>query len=193
MIYIKKGTEPEWLVEFKRKHPHANYDSKEFNGYRKQLKEILIKEQKGLCAYCCGKITMDSSHNEHIEPRNPGTFVSKKSLDYNNIVASCKGFKGDETCGKHKKNVYDEDKFISPLNPECEDKFTYYPDGIMDGDDYTTELLHLNSYELREARKAVYKQLLYFDKEMIEQIFLDESSEEREPFVNVAKWYVKTL
>ena len=136
---------------------------------------------------------MDSSHNEHIEPRNPGTFVSKKSLDYNNIVASCKGFKGDETCGKHKKNRYDEDKFISPLNPECEDKFTYYPDGIMDGDDYTTELLHLNSYELKEARKAVYRQLLYFDKEMIEQIFLDESSEEREPFVNVAKWYVKML
>ena len=48
-------------------------------------KEELRKEQKGLCAYCCGRITQETSHNEHIEPRHPGQYESKRSLDYYNI------------------------------------------------------------------------------------------------------------
>ena len=191
MIYIQKGEEPEWLKEFKKKYPHANYDSPEFKEYRKPLKKVLIKEQKGLCAYCCGRIRMENSHNEHIEPRNPGTYTSKKTLDYTNIVASCQGYKGDDTCGPHKDNDYDEERFVSPLMPECEEKFAYFPDGTIEGDDYTIKLLHLDSYELNRARKATYRMLLNLDKSTIEQIYLNSGSEEAEAFINVIKWYVK--
>lgn len=193
MIYIQKGEEPEWLIEFRKKHPKANYGSEEFGQYRKLIKETLIREQKGLCAYCCGRIHMETSHNEHIEPQNPKKFVSKRSLDYYNLVASCEGFKGEKTCGRHKENDYDETKFVSPLNPECEEKFVYYADGIMEGDSYTVDLLNLNSYELRNARKAVYSTLLRLDKDTIEQIFFNEDYEEGEPFLNVAKWFVKEM
>lgn len=154
MLHIDKGQEPPWLTEFRKRNPKATYSSKKFDPYKGRLKETLIREQKCLCAYCCGRIDMNSSHNEHIEPQNPGTYSSKNTLNYGNIVASCMGFKGGETCGIHKSNHYDETQFISPLNPECEDTFTYYPDGLMDGNEYTIDLLNLNFYGLKEARKA---------------------------------------
>ena len=134
MLHIKKGTEPQFLIDFKKKYPKKDYDSKEFAEYRPILKAGLIKEQKGLCAYCCGRITEEKSHNEHIEPRHPGKYASDKSLEYTNIVASCNN---PETCGNNKGNSYDAKQFISPLDEKCEEKFTYYPNGtirsIMDG------------------------------------------------------------
>ena len=111
MIYIEKSEEPEFLSEFKRKNPDKTYDSEEFAHYRGILTDVLIKEQKGICAYCCGRIKKENVHNEHIEPRNPGKYVSKRSLDYSNLVASCNTIR---TCGRKKENKYDSDKFVSP-------------------------------------------------------------------------------
>lgn len=165
MIYIKKNTEPEWLTEYKRRNPTATYDSESFSGYREQLRKELVKEQHNLCAYCCCQISDDKAHNEHIEPRNPRNGSSTKTLDYSNIVASCNNA---DRCGAKKGNDYEVSEFISPLNPECEDTFIYYPDGEMEGNDYTIGLLNLNSYELKEARKAVYHTLSKLDKGTIE-------------------------
>lgn len=153
----------------------------------------MIKEQKYLCAYCCSKISVDKSHNEHIEPRHfPDGRHSDKTLDYENLIASCNGYKVNSgTCGPHKENIYSYEKFVSPLNPECEDVFSYYPNGEMVGDDYTISLLNLNSFELRQAREAVYKTIFNWDRELIEQVFLNEDREELEPFTNVVKWYLK--
>jgi uncharacterized protein (TIGR02646 family) len=190
MIYIEKHEEPEWLAEFKQNNPQATYDSKEFKPYISRLNEVLVKEQKHLCAYCCGKIDTNKSHNEHIEPRNPGKYASNKSLDYRNIVASCYGFQGDKTCGMKKANGYDETQFISPLNPECENVFKYLPNGKMEGDTYTIDLLNLNSYRLRKAREAVYNTLAELDENTIKLIY-SESEEVLTPFMNVIKWYLK--
>ncbi len=99
MIYIEKSEEPEFLSEFKRKNPDKTYDSEEFAHYRGILTDVLIKEQKGICAYCCGRIKKENAHNEHIEPRHPGKYVSKNSLDYSNLVASCNTIR---TCGRKK-------------------------------------------------------------------------------------------
>lgn len=189
MLHIHKEKEPKFLTDFKKKYPRKDYDSDEFSEYRSQLNSILVKEQKGLCAYCCGKITEEKSHNEHIEPRHPQGGVSKRSLDYTNIVASCNN---SQTCGIKKDNKYDEKKFISPLSEECEDKFTYYPDGIIDGDDYTIGLLNLNSYELQNARKSIYKVLQNLDKDIIQQCYMNEDDEEYQAYYNVIKWYWKT-
>ena len=124
---------------------------------------------------------------EHIEPRNPRKGSSTKTLDYSNIVASCNS---PDRCGTKKGNDYDASKFISPLNPECEDTFIYYPDGKMEGNDYTIGLLNLNSYELKEARKAVYQTLSKLDKSTIEMIYCQDD-ENLFPFYNVIKWVVK--
>ena len=191
MLYISKGMEPEFLKEFKKKYPKKNYDSKEFAEYRPVLKKLLIKEQKGLCAYCCGKITEEKAHNEHIEPQHPGKYVSDRSLDYNTIVASCNNL---ETCGIKKENKYDKEKFLSPLDEKCEETIIYYGNGKISGNDYTIEeVLNLNAYELVNARKAVIKALQYYDKETIEMIYMDKDSEEYAPYYNVIKWYWSTL
>lgn len=189
MIHIQKGEEPAFMVEFKKKNPKKTYDSKEFTQYRPLLKKVLIKEQKGICAYCCTRITEESSHNEHIEPRNPGKYSSSRSLDYYNIVASCNN---PNTCGEIKGNKYDAEKFISPLSQDCEDKFDYCFDGIIEGDEYTIDLLNLNDYSLINARKAICKGLQSLDKDMIKVIYMDES-EEYQPYYNVIKWYYNSL
>jgi len=151
----------------------------------------LVKEQKYICAYCCCEIDEESAHNEHIEPRHPRVGVSKRSLDYNNIVASCYGFAGDETCGAKKENEYDETRFVSPLDSECEANFSYNPNGHMEGDEYTIELLNLNSYKLKQAREAVYRTIMYMDKKDIELIYCDYENESLQPFINVIRWYLK--
>ena len=189
MIYIIKEDEPDFLLEFKRKNPKGTYDSKEFQPYRSELTKFLLKEQKGICAYCCGRIKNGNVHNEHIEPRHPGTFTSKRSLDYTNLVASCNTLR---TCGTKKENDYDETRFVSPLNPDCEDKFTYYPNGTIEGDSYTIDLLNLNDYELREARKAVYKKLQGLNRDMIEMVYVN-NQEEYPVYYDVIKWYMNTL
>lgn len=190
MIFIDKQEEPEWLKEFKRKNPKATYDSKNFKPYIKKLNEELVKEQKCICAYCCCKIDTEKSHNEHIEPRHAGTYESKRSLDYTNLVASCYGFQGEKTCGPKKENKYDEKRFISPLDPACEDVFSYLPNGVIDGDEYTIELLNLNSYRLRKARESIYNTIKDYDEETIRLLF-PENEEKFQAFMNVAKWYIK--
>lgn len=187
MICIEKKDEPGWLADYKKCHPLGNYDSDSFSQYRGQLRDELVKEQRSLCAYCCGCITKEKSHNEHIEPRNPKNGVSTRSLDYFNIVASCNNTK---TCGNIKGNTYDPKKFISPLSPDCEEAFIYYEDGMIEGDKYTIDLLNLNAYELRKARKAVYKMIKDLDKETIKLIYCQE--EENLPaYYNVILWFLK--
>lgn len=190
MLYIKKGGEPEFLTEFKKKYPAKTYESKEFDEYRTPLNFCLRKEQKGLCAYCCTRIETEKAHNEHIEPQHPGKHASHRSLDYTNIVASCNNPK---TCGSKKGNSYDADQFISPLDERCENIFTYYPDGLMEGNQYTIDLLNLNEFGLKNARRAVYKKLQQLDKETIAMVYMDEEDEEFQPFLNVIKWYCNTL
>lgn len=187
MIYIKKNTEPEWLIEYKSRNPTATYDSDSFFGYREQLRKELVREQHNLCAYCCCQISDDKAHNEHIEPRHPKQGTSTKSLDYSNIVASCNNA---DRCGTKKGNDYEETEFISPLNPKCEETFIYYPDGVMEGNKYTIDLLNLNSYELKEARKAVYRTISKLDKNTIEMIYCQDDKN-LPPFYNVIRWVLK--
>ena len=190
MIHIQKNETPEFLAEYAAKNPTATYDSDSFRPFYSQLREGLVKEQKGLCAYCCSRITPETSHNEHIEPRHmkDGT-ASRKSLDYHNIVASCNT---SSTCGFHKENEYDEKKFVSPLNEECESRFSYDPDGYMHGDEYTISLLELNAYRLRMARKSIYKTLLSMSEEDIRLAFCSDE-EMYWPYSNVIFRYLNEL
>ncbi len=190
MIFINKNKTPEFITSFIRNNKHGNYDSESFKPYYQELRNSLIAEQKGLCAYCCTKITLDKSHNEHIEPRHKkdGTY-SKRSLDYTNIVASCER---ESTCGRKKGNEYDELKFISPLMEGCEEIFSYFPDGYMDGDEYTISLLNLNSYELRRARRAMYKILLDMDSDTIEMVYCKDNNNYIS-YINVIRWFLRNM
>ena len=45
MLYIKKGKEPDWLIDIKRKHPKVTYDDKKFNNSENIKRQKVIKNK----------------------------------------------------------------------------------------------------------------------------------------------------
>lgn len=124
------------------------------------LKEALMQEQKYVCCYCCTRLTMKKSHIEHFRPKNKEEYMHL-SLDYGNLFASCQGEKQlRNNCGHAKKNQFDENLMISPLDENCEQHFVYQIDGMIEPADpedeaakYTIHVLALDE-----------KRLLYLDR-----------------------------
>ena len=54
------------------------------------IREALLEEQHGLCAYCMKRLKDDGRHTtiEHLIPHSRD---KEKSLDYGNMAAGCKG------------------------------------------------------------------------------------------------------
>lgn len=98
---------------------------------KNEVKEILIHEQHGICAYCMRRIRMDShSRVEHLVPLSKN---KEKAIDYNNMLGVCDG--GEKVtsesghilcCDAHKKETEIE---LSPLNKVQMDKIAYDKDG----------------------------------------------------------------
>lgn len=166
MLKIDKDQIPSFWNHVDKKY--NNYDKLNRDDKGKELRQSLrvhiISEQKGICAYCCKSIDDKSSLNEHIKPRAE---FPQYSLDYNNIVVSCKT-KG--TCTTAKGDKYSDD-FVSPLDDDLETHFSMSPDGniicLTERAKYTCDLLKLNSYELVEARKAIIKNCSYFEDDIV--------------------------
>lgn len=171
MKRINKGTEPEFWKEFKRKHPQTSYRDlgqvKKGAEVRHKMREQLMKEQYYLCCYCCRQIDEENSLNEHIRPED---HYPNETMDFMNLVASCK--KDIDSCGPGKKNKYDEELFVSPLDEDCEEHFIFFPNGEMRGvtdkGRYTVDLLSLDSYKLCQARAAKYRVCDMCDNELIQ-------------------------
>ncbi len=196
MKKIDRREEPDFWIEYKRLHPRQCYadlkKTPEGNELRRRMRMYLVESQYGLCAYCCRKVGIDDSLNEHIRPQS---VYSDESMEYDNLVASCKTEGTDATCGARKGNDYDQNLFVSPLDEECEKKFVFYPNGEMegigDGGRYTCELLNLNAYELQRARRAQYKTCVdYHNADMVYTYFLlpDEKGE-LEPYCDMVRYF----
>lgn len=178
MKKIDRQKEPEFWSKYKKMHPKEQYRDLEKtaggNKLRSDLREFLIQSQHGLCAYCCRRIDLDHSLNEHIKPQST---YPKESMNYENLIATCKTEGINPTCGVKKDNYYDERLFVSPLESDCEEKFVFYPNGQIKGlgecGEYTCKILSLNSYELQRARMAQYKVCAsYKNAEMVHSYFL---------------------
>lgn len=166
MLYIQKEKEPEQVTQWKKKFKHVHkrkpsYDDIQQTVEKGILKSALIREQKGLCCYCCGRLAEDDAHIEHFKPKGLQRYAPL-SLDYQNLHASCMGEKKDgRHCGHSKGNRFDETLLISPLDPACEGRFAFKTDGRIapmnpedDGANYTIELLSLCDKRLCKAREA---------------------------------------
>ena len=197
MIYLEKRKEPEFWIDFRKKNPAIHYNdlqkTEEGRIIRNKLREYNIEQQHGLCAYCCRQIEVDTSLNEHIKPRGKGAYA-KLSMEYANIVASCNTGGNNATCSAFKENRYD-DKFVSPLEEDCEQYFEFYPNGEIVSDtaqgQYTIDVLNLNSYKLRRARKAQLKSCdSYKDSDLVRSIYLQPDADNRlQPFVDIIKYF----
>lgn len=137
---------------------------------KKNLVTHLASEQYQLCAYTEIALQKFGYHIEHIKPKS---VYPEETFNYDNLVLSCfssENLKKGEflACfgGQYKKDEYDENKFISPLNKACEHYFSYIANGRVEPHPnlspkdkekvlYTCDILNLNAPYLIERRKKL--------------------------------------
>lgn len=167
MIYIKKGTEPSSLKEY-RSQPNATYE-----GFRDKddIRKALLKEQGCLCAYCMSRITKENMKIEHWSPQNPEDGDGEaKALDYQNMLGVCTGNMAspfeNQTCDTHKKNTTIR---VNPLSQESVAQIAYRADGTIYSENVAidrdlNETLNLNCERtyLKANRKAAIAALQKF-------------------------------
>ncbi|MCI5209550.1 MAG: TIGR02646 family protein [Candidatus Electrothrix sp. ATG2] len=120
-----------------------------------EVKEQLIAEQLGMCCYCEVIISLKDCHVEHLKPKS---IYPQNMFAYENLLASCNQ---KESCG-HKKGKWYSSDMVSPLDQDCEKRFTYTLDGriIPSGKEDTSasetiEQLGLNCPKLKNQRKNI--------------------------------------
>lgn len=160
MRHITKENEPPELVRWKRKNPGKRYkDLSEVE--RQAIRRECVREQYGLCAFCCTRITASGrdAHNAHVQSQ---TDSPQRSLDWTNIVASCNN---GETCGSSQGHATPP---LSPLMPECETELCFHLSGKVTGETprarESIELFQLDCDQLRNKRKKAISDFLYINE-----------------------------
>lgn len=178
MRYIQKVKTPHFfIVDTHNLTIWSDY----YANKKRVLKEHILKEEQNyLCIYCESKISShkNSSHLEHIQPKAQDKYP-ELTFKYSNLAVSCNGTCNNEVndnahhnCGHIKKNMYNEEKFLNPI--EVDNIRAYF---IYDFDEYAIEsspkddvkseyminTLNLNDNGLKLARK---KALNNFIKKM---------------------------
>lgn len=137
MKYIKKGRPPQPLKCWIRENsgvPGAQYGTLGFP--TSATKEALLSEQGNLCAYAMVPIDGSTSHVEHIKPQvlSRSENAPNETWNYANLLACYPGNNPDGTghaqFGATKKgDAWEGDKFVSPLQESCENRFRFSSDG----------------------------------------------------------------
>jgi len=174
MRQILKDKEPESLTQFKIANPSLKYENLKdgFESIRIEIRNACVKNQFFLCAYCCDRITLKESHNEHILPQSHSLGQSL-TLDYNNIIASCQSL---NHCGHRKKNQLID---INPLQKNCETDIIYLINGKMTHKNQsaqsTINVLNLRESSLKNKRKNIIDIILFEYVEDINTLALEDS------------------
>lgn len=170
MIVVKRGKEPNSLLQFRKQYPDADYETDIPSNVLRDVREQMWEEQRHLCAYCMRKIdSPELERIEHCRPRHPHDEVDhdkKATLDFTRMLGVCYGnslIKGvkqeDTTCDAHRGNI---ELTVNPFNELSVRKIKYKADGSVYSDDSdinkdVTETLNLNceAVSLPETRKRV--------------------------------------
>lgn len=122
-------------------------------------------------------MTDEDSHIEHFRPQHDPLV---DPLDFTNLLCSCQNkLKAGEPrhCGNLKGDWFDDRWLISPLNPECEQRFIFHGDGTIHpsnvGDEaarLTIERLGLGIAKLNDLRKNAIEPFL--DESLGDEDFL---------------------
>lgn len=150
-----EGWEPEELTAWKRAHPEKRYETLQ-PAVRQAIRRAAIREQFGLCGYCCKKISLEESTSEHVISQQSD---KNQTLNFANIIASCnKKNRCNQARGSKKLP-------LTPLMRECETELKFYLSGRVEGQTErakeTIEVLGLDNKAIREERKRQIDALLY--------------------------------
>ena len=170
MKYINKEKEPPHFLKWKAKDKMYQRNKPNWNrlpaDLKRDIKQSILSEQGYICCYCERSIDEEDCHLEHIKPRKKHP---QYQLDYDNLSCSCQFEleKGEPRhCGNSKGSWYDANSFVSPLDQNCEGRFTYTFDGCIyaiSGDkaaEVTIVKLKLNIDKLNSFRKAAIEPFL---------------------------------
>ena len=124
---------PSWRNANDTESVRAHFDKLD----KKALRECLLEEQHGLCAYCMKRIT-NNGQVTSIEHWTPLSKNKNTALDYNNFLAVCKG--GADMCldskerrilccDAHKADAVD--LTISPFDRNMMDHIAYDSNGVI--------------------------------------------------------------
>lgn len=183
MLEINKLEPPEDLIKLKIKAGEEGLSPNEAYGtlrnpLRKEVLDLLMREQGHLCAYCMRKIPDDRDVPdetirvtiEHWFPRNPPDGEDRgQGLDYNNFLAVCSGNRGKRHTRKTRDYTCDAKRnskilTVNPTNPITLSSIKYSEAGEIGSDDSVinedlTITLNLNcmsdNVRLPSARKEV--------------------------------------
>ena len=158
MRAIRKGVEPASLTAHRRT-PHGGYDN---YADKAGLRRALVREQRGLCCYCMGRIRGDGVGMK-VEHWRCQRRHRSQELDYRNLLGACAGGEGRPGRLQHcdtKKG--DRDLRWNPAEPahRVEARLRYELDGAIrsddaEFDDQLDRLLNLNLSVLKNNRKGV--------------------------------------
>lgn len=158
MIKINKLSEPQVLIdngnEWTRQHLENIANGVESSAYlksrynHKDIKEQIVKETNGKCAYCESKLR--HIHHGDIEHIFPKSLDESKRFEWNNLTLSC------EICNQYKSN---KDPFLThiqdPYASDTENSFLFsgsFVVGLNTKGICTESILKLNRAELVERR-----------------------------------------
>jgi uncharacterized protein (TIGR02646 family) len=168
MKHILKGNAPQSLLEYKRT-PDATYDG--FSS-KNDVRIALIKEQKGLCAYCNGRISNEwnsilnkpKTGIEHYKSQEEHPHLQ---LEYGNMLGVCNGVSTDSNSAVQHCDTSRGSKAltIDPLSISCEKSIKYASDGRILSDEATiqfdlNEILNLNQPLILRNRKSIVDNVL---------------------------------
>lgn len=138
---------------------HSNYDN---YAEKDELRQSLVKEQRGLCCYCLQRIQPNAEQMK-IEHWQCQEDYSDKQLDYSNLLGACLGGKGKKEKSQHcdtKKGKLD--LLYNPANPvhDVEGKLKFLGSGKIESTDLqfnkeVNMVLNLNEDFLMKNRKAL--------------------------------------
>ncbi len=181
MKHINKQAAPRELRDWFKTQPETNrtYEHDITTEVKNIIKQHLLIEQGYLCCYTGIRVTEDNSHIEHLIPQTLcGQRDGNLDVDYNNLLAA---YPKDDFANKKfafgakfRGDWYHEDKFITPLDRNCENRFRYNLSGKIapaDNNDgaaeKTIKKLGLSNEMLIEYRKAAVHRILYRKKRPI--------------------------
>ena len=152
------------------------WEDDNISNIRTQLRsDILLEEQKLLCAYCQKEIDEDSKNSniDHFKTRN---LFPELTLNYLNLLVSCNT---KERCSNFKDtHIKSRDEYDNIVNPACENPnefFDYLPTGEIIAKNvkgqYTIDIFNLQDKSLKECRFQIVKSLEHLNDLSLDEIY----------------------
>lgn len=168
MIRYRKGRCPAALEAFAAT-PGGNWNS--FAG-KQAVREALVADQRGVCAYCQQRIHDDPSMKiEHWLAQSDPDRGAAHALEWGNLIGVCPGYTEDvRHCdtSRAERNVADQPLYLHPVEgrgPDPRQQLRYQANGrVYDHPadprvDHDISVLNLNAEFLRRSRNAVVSAL----------------------------------